>query len=76
MEVIVELLSTFVRVLVVVILFGTVFYWIGWSVCKVITFGRYPRFLKPLRGNNMNTQVSLLGVVVFFSVFLSFIYWG
>jgi hypothetical protein len=33
MEVIVELLSTYVRILVVEILFLSVFYWVGWPVC-------------------------------------------
>lgn len=76
MEVIVELLSSFGRVLVVDILFGTLFYWIGWSVCKIATFGNYPRPLESSNGNNRNIQLSLLGLAVCLASFLLFIYWG
>jgi hypothetical protein len=74
MEVIVELLSTHVRVLVVEILFGSVFYWVGWPVCKAITFGRYPNSLASSNGKNRDVMVSLVGVTVSLGVFLCFIY--
>jgi hypothetical protein len=74
MEVIIELLSTYVRVLVVEILFGTVFYWVGWPLCKVVTFGRYPNYLASSNGKNRNAMVSLVGVIVSLGIFLCFIY--
>ena len=76
MEVIVELLSAFVRVLVVKILFGTVFYWIGWSVCKAVTLGRYPNSLQSSVKKNRNTLVPLVGLAVSLGFFLLFLYWG
>jgi hypothetical protein len=74
MEVIVELLSTYVRILVVEILFGTVFYWVGWPVCKAVTFGRYPNSLASSNGKNRNAMVSLVGVTASLGIFLCFIY--
>jgi uncharacterized protein with PQ loop repeat len=76
MEVIVELSSTYVRILVVEILFGTVFYWVGWPVCKAITFGRYPNSLASSNGKNRYAIVSLMGVTVSLGIFLWFIYSG
>ena len=76
MEVIFELFSTFIRILVIEILFGAVFYWIGWSVCKAVTFGRYPNSLKSLSAKNKETPVFIVGLAVCLAVFLSFIYWG
>ena len=72
MEVIFELFSTFIRILVIEILFGTVFYWIG----KAVTFGRYPNSLKSLSAKNKETPVFIVGLAVCLAVFLSFIYWG
>jgi hypothetical protein len=43
MEEAVGLLFWFVRTLIIEILFYTIFYWIGWAVCKVFTFGKYPQ---------------------------------
>ena len=74
MEVIVELLSTYVRIIVVEILFGTVFYWVGWPLCKVVTFGKYPNSLVSSNGKSRNAMVSLVGVTVSLGVFLCFIY--
>ena len=76
MEVILELLSTFVRVLVVEILFGTIFYWIGWGVCKAVTFGKYPDSLQPSNGEKKDTLVFIVGLLVCLGIFLCFIYWG
>jgi hypothetical protein len=74
MEVIVELLSTYVRILVVEILFLSVFYWVGWPVCKAITFGRYPNSLALSNGKNRDAMVSLVSVIVSLGIFLCFIY--
>ena len=75
MELIAELLTTFFRVLIVDILLGTVFYFIGWFVCKVATFGRYPHSIGKTNDKNRNLSVSLVGVATSLAVFLSFIYW-
>jgi hypothetical protein len=61
MEEIVGLLFTFLRILVIDVLFGMVFYWIGWPVCKIISFGRYPNSLESPKND---TFVSLLGLTV------------
>jgi len=29
--------------LLVEILYGTICYWVGWPICRVLTLGRYPR---------------------------------
>jgi hypothetical protein len=76
MEVVVELLFTFVRVLVVDILLGTVFYWIGYLVCKLVTLGRYPNVLGPASGEKKSTLVGVVGFVVSLGIFLFFIYWS
>jgi cytochrome bd-type quinol oxidase subunit 1 len=75
MEIIAELLTTFFRVLIVDILLGTVFYCIGWFVCKVTTFGRFPHSIGKSNDKNRNLLVSLIGVATSLAVFLSFIYW-
>lgn len=76
MEVIVELLSTFVRVLIVEFLFGTLFYWLGWGFCKVVTLGKYPNSLPPSNRKTRETWVFVLGFIVSLVIFLAFIYWG
>lgn len=76
MELIVELLSMLVRIIVVEILFGIVFYWTGWLVCKVVTFGRYPKPMELSNGKNRDTRVFLVGFIVCLGSFLSFTYWG
>jgi hypothetical protein len=75
MEIIAELLSTIVRFLVIEILFWTVFYWIGWSVCKIVTFGNYPDSLDKPNGKNRDVLVSFVGLAVSLATFISFIYW-
>ena len=76
MEVIVGLLSTFLRMLIIDFLVYTVFYWVGWSVCKVLTFCRYPKKTDQLNSKNRNTLVLIVGVTVSLGLFISFLYWG
>ena len=76
MEEIVGLLLWFVRVLVIEILFYRVFYWIGWAVCKVFTFGKYPASLLSSNNREKSTLVFLIGLAVCIAVFVAFIYWG
>jgi len=76
MEVIFELFSTFIRIFIIEILLGTVFYWIGWTVCKAFSFGKYPNFLQSSSGKNKETLVFIVGLAACLAVFLSFIFWG
>jgi hypothetical protein len=76
MEVLVELLFTFLRVLVIEFLVGTVFYWIGWTVCKVATLGSYPRSLQLTNHNKRDTRIFVVGFAVSLAIFLLCIYWG
>jgi ABC-type phosphate transport system permease subunit len=76
MEEIVGLLFIFLRVLILEILFWTVFYWIGWSVCKAVTFGKYPYSLVSSNKNNRNTLLPVIGGTLCLAIFMSFIYWG
>jgi hypothetical protein len=76
MEVLVELLFTFIRILILEILIGVVFYWIGWGVCKVVTFGRYPNSSQPTHRKNRDTRVVVVGIAVSLAIFLMGIYWG
>jgi hypothetical protein len=73
MEIIAELLTIFFRILIVDILLGTVFYCIGWFVCKVTTFGRFPNSMAKSNNKNRNLLVSLIGVAASLAVFLLFI---
>ena len=54
--------------------FWDYFYWVGWPVCKAVTFGRYPNSLASSNGKNKNAMVSLVGVTVSLGIFLCFIY--
>lgn len=75
MEEIVGLLFTCLRILVVEILFRTVLYWMGWSVCKVVTLGKYPNSMKSVGSKNRDTLVSIVGVAVGIIIFMAFINW-
>ena len=76
MEEVVGLLFWFVRILIIDILFYTVFYWIGWAVCKVFTFGKYPLSLVSSNTKEKSTLVFLIGMAVSIAIFIAFIYWG
>ena len=57
------------------IFFGTVCYWIGWPICKVVTLGRYPSskqvvYLEDYSGNNRGFWCSAVGLVVLIFVSL------
>lgn len=49
------------------IFFGTICYWIGWPICKLVTFGRYPSskvYLEDYSGNNQGFWCSAVGLVI------------
>ena len=60
------------------IVFGTVCYWIGWPICKLITFGKYPSsnqvvYLDDYNGNRENGfWCSAVGLIVLISSLLYF----
>lgn len=76
MEEVVGLLFWFVRTLIIDILFYTVFYWIGWGVCKVFTFGKYPHSFVSSNHKEKRTLIFLVGMAVSIAIFIAFIYWG
>ena len=76
MEEVVGVLFWLVRILIIEILFYGVFYWIGWAVCKVFTFGKYPNSLLSSNNKDKSTLVFLIGMAVSIAIFLTFIYWG
>lgn len=59
------------------IFFGTICYWVGWPICKVVTFGKYPSseqlvYLEDYSGGNNGFWCSAVGllVLVFVGLFL------
>ena len=51
------------------IFFGTICYWIGWPICKLVTFGNYPAskqvvYLGDYNGNNQGFWCSAVGFIV------------
>lgn len=51
------------------IFFGTICYWTGWPICKLITLGRYPSpkqtvYLDSYNGNSHGFWCSATGLVV------------
>jgi len=51
------------------IFFGTICYWIGWPICKIVTLGRYPSskqtvYLESYSGNNQGFWCSAVGLIV------------
>jgi phosphotransferase system glucose/maltose/N-acetylglucosamine-specific IIC component len=76
MEEAVGLLLWFVRTLIIEILFYTIFYWIGWAVCKVFTLGKYPQSMPSSNDKKKSTLVFLVGMAVSIIIFMAFIYWS
>lgn len=57
------------------IFFGTICYWIGWPICKILTFGRYPSskqivYLDDYNGRNQGFWCSAVGLIVLIIVSL------
>lgn len=76
MDEIFGVLIWFIRTLIIEFLFYTVFYWIGWGVCKFFTLGKYPKPLGLSENRNKGTYVMLVGIAFSLTVFMAFIYWG
>ncbi len=50
------------------ILFGTICYWVGWPICKVVTLGKYPSssqavYLEEYRARNTGFWCSVVGLL-------------
>lgn len=46
------------------LVFSFVFFWPGWLVVKMITFGRYPRSIHPAKADGLDYELlSFIGVV-------------
>ncbi|AXR06024.1 hypothetical protein D0Y50_06325 [Salinimonas sediminis] len=59
------------------ILFWTICYWLGWFICKVITFGRYPDKRHQAHQNPPKKAGFWLALIGFFSlVFIIVILWS
>ncbi len=51
------------------IFFGTICYWVGWPVCKILTFGKYPSskqvvYLDDYSGQRDGFWCSAIGLLV------------
>ena len=53
-------------------LFDIVFFWFGWAIIKIGTFGRYPRTINPKKADCADYQLvavfgllSLVGIIAF-----------
>ncbi|WP_143186913.1 hypothetical protein [Microbulbifer donghaiensis] len=49
------------------IFFGTICYWVGWPICKLVTLGKYPSskqavYLEDYSGNNQGFLCSAVGL--------------
>lgn len=77
-----EIVSGFFRAIGFIlaeIFFNTICYWVGWPLCKVLTFGNYPRPQTSsfgLERNQSGTWCSIVGlltiVFVFYYVVMSY----
>lgn len=57
------------------IVFSFVFFWPGWLVVKMITFGRYPRSIHPANADWLDYELlSFIGVVTVFGAFIVVVY--
>jgi len=59
--------------LLVEILYGTICYWVGWPICRVLTLGRYPRDREqplPEKWNAESFLCSSVGFIVLIVVAL------
>ena len=50
------------------IFFGTICYWVGWPICKLVTLGRYPSsaevvYLEDYRARNTGFWCSVVGLL-------------
>jgi hypothetical protein len=59
------------------IFFGTICYWIGWPICKIITLGKYPSsndvvYLDDGRSRNNNFWCGAVGFLVLVFIGLYF----
>lgn len=73
LDAIVEVVTRVVGQLIIEVLLVGIFYWPGWVILRVLTFGRYP----PLQSEPHNREfvamvalaMLLAGVVFYYSVF-------
>ncbi len=50
------------------IFFGTICYWVGWPICKLVTLGKYPSssqvvYLEEYRAGNAGFWCSVVGLL-------------
>lgn len=50
------------------IFYGTICYWVGWPICKLVTFGKYPQskqvvYLDDYSGSNKGFWCSAVGLI-------------
>ncbi|QTH62643.1 hypothetical protein J1N51_07580 [Psychrosphaera ytuae] len=57
------------------LIFNFVFYYIGWPICKLVSFGKYPKPVNYDYLHTENRQGLLCSFVGFFACLLLFIGW-
>ena len=75
-----ELLKGFFRgigYILAEIFFGTICYWVGWPVCKLMTLGKYPKSSQVVYLENTRSEhgwgCSVVGMLVLLILFVTYV---
>lgn len=76
MDFVLHLLGSVSSFLLRLLGFQLLFFWPGWLVLRLLTLGRYPRFLGPRRNATAYEDVELVSCIGLLTVVLALVWWA